>query len=68
VRRYPFGSAGLLDLKCNPRNSQREKPLIEVHSNVPFTLEMIWEGGTEILDIVNGQWPDLANPMRGEST
>ncbi len=54
VRRYPFGSTGLLDLKCSPRNSQREKPLIEVHSNVPFTLEMIWEGGTETVNIVNG--------------
>ena len=51
VNRYPFGSTGMLDLKCNPRNSRLDRPLIEIHSNVPLTLEVIWEGGTEILNI-----------------
>ena len=51
VRRYPFGLNGLLDLKCNQRNAQFDRPLIEVHSNIPLTLKLIWEGGTETVNI-----------------
>jgi len=51
VRRYPFGSHGLLDVQCKARNSRRERPSIEIHSNVPLTLEVIWEGGTDTLKI-----------------
>ena len=51
VRRYPLGSDGVVDLKCNHRISQDERPSIEIHSNIPFTLEVIWKGGTDILNI-----------------
>lgn len=51
VRHYPFGLNGLLDLKCNRRNSQLDRPLIEVHSDIPLTLKVIWEGGTETVNI-----------------
>jgi len=51
VQRYPFGLDGLLDLKCHRRNSQLERPWIEIHSNVPVTLRVIWEGGTESVNI-----------------
>jgi mannosylglycerate hydrolase MGH1-like protein len=51
VRHYPFGLSGLLDLKCNRRNSQLDRPLIEVHSDIPLTLKVIWEGGTETVNI-----------------
>jgi hypothetical protein len=51
VRHYPFGLHGLLDLKCNQRNSQLDRPLIEVHSDIPLTLKVIWEGGTETVNI-----------------
>jgi len=51
IRRYPFGSSGVLDLKCSPRHSQLDRPKIEIHSNVPLTLELIWEGGTDIINI-----------------
>jgi hypothetical protein len=51
VRHYPFGLNGLLDLKCNRRNSQLDRPLIEVHSDVPLTLKVIWEGGSETVNI-----------------
>ena len=49
VSRYPFGEAGYLDLKCLPRESQLDRPQLEVHANVPFTLELIWEGGRDII-------------------
>jgi hypothetical protein len=51
VRRYPFGTNGLLDLKCHSRNSRLDKPSIEIHSNLPLTLEVIWEGGAESVTI-----------------
>ena len=51
VRHYPFGSNGLLDLKCNRRNSQLDRPSIEIHSNIPLTLDVIWEGGTYTLNV-----------------
>jgi hypothetical protein len=51
VHRYPFGSNGVLDLKCNCRVSVDERPAIEIHSNVPFTLKVIWKGGSDLLNI-----------------
>ena len=51
VRRYPFGSNGILDLKCNRRVSEEERPAIEIHSNIPFTLKVIWKGGSDTLTI-----------------
>jgi hypothetical protein len=51
VRRYPFCSNGILDLKCNRRVSEEVKPTIEIHSNIPFTLEVIWKGGSDTLTI-----------------
>jgi len=51
VRRYPFGSNGVLELKCHARSSQDDRPSIEIHSNIPFTLQVIWKGGTDILYI-----------------
>jgi len=51
VRRYPFGSNGLMDLKCHARRSPDDRPSIEIHSNIPFTLQVIWKGGTDILYI-----------------
>ncbi len=50
VRRYPFGSNGILDLKCNHRISEEERPSIEIHSNVPITLKVIWKGGIGNID------------------
>jgi hypothetical protein len=51
VRRYPFGSTGMLDLKCNARKSLPDPPSIEIHSNIPLTLEVLWEGGTYTLNV-----------------
>jgi hypothetical protein len=51
VRRYPFGPAGMLNLKCGGRVSQADRPMIEIHSNIPLTLEVIWKGGTYTMNI-----------------
>jgi hypothetical protein len=51
VRNYPFGLAGTLDIKCAARKSSLEHPSIDIHSNIPLTLEVIWDGGREIVNI-----------------
>jgi len=51
VTRYPFGLTGLVDLKCSARITQHDRPSIEYHSNFPFTLEIIWEGGRETFKV-----------------
>jgi len=54
VRNYPFGMTGTLDLKCHSRRSLYERPSIEVNSNLPLVLKVIWEGGTESFEIKEG--------------
>jgi glycogen debranching enzyme len=51
VTNYPFGTKGVLDLKCYARNSVLEKPVIEIRSNQPITLHVHWAGGEGELDI-----------------
>lgn len=51
VLKYPFGSEGLVDLKCSSRSSVTEKPQIEAVSNIDLQIEIQWEGGSEILDV-----------------
>jgi hypothetical protein len=51
VTGYPFGTQGLLDLKCAARQSVLEKPVIEAHSNVPVRLKVRWGGGEEEMEI-----------------
>ncbi len=47
VKRYPFGARGRIDLKVEARSAANEAPVIEVKSDVPFELELIWPGGKE---------------------
>jgi glycogen debranching enzyme len=62
VHRYPFGTTGLLDLRCRPRGSRLERPVIEICSNIPLTLDLIWEGGTDTLSIGQSPHIDRASP------
>ncbi|HEX6767558.1 MAG TPA: trehalase family glycosidase, partial [Polyangiaceae bacterium] len=47
VDRYPFGSDGMLDLRCAARSSATERPRLSIKSNVAFTLDLVWGGGRE---------------------
>jgi hypothetical protein len=51
VNRYPFGLVGSLDLKCHSRISKFDRPNIEIHSNIPLTLETVWDGGRDTIHI-----------------
>ncbi len=62
VYRYPFGVAGMLDLKSHSRNSKFDQPNLEIHSSVPLTLEIVWDGGKDTLNIE--QEPDKNHSAR----
>ncbi len=51
VHRYPYGATGILDVKCKSRNSSFDRPSIEIHSNIPLNVDLIWEGGTDTIKI-----------------
>jgi hypothetical protein len=54
VRQYPFGKNGLLSLRCIARQNSTERPQIEVESNIPLTLRLLWNGQTEVFHLVPG--------------
>jgi hypothetical protein len=54
VDRYPLGCEGMLSLKCAARDSGRQRPAVEVYSNIDVTLLLRWEGGTEAIEIKKG--------------
>ncbi len=51
IRQYPFGLNGTLNLKCSSRKDPFERPVIEIHSDVPLTVVVHWKGGREIQTI-----------------
>jgi hypothetical protein len=54
IDRYPIGPDGMLSFKCAARNSVRQKPSLEVNSNLEMKLQLSWEGGSETIQIVKG--------------
>ncbi|HET9954597.1 MAG TPA: trehalase family glycosidase [Polyangiaceae bacterium] len=47
VDRYPFGQHGSLELRASARASASDRPVVSIKSNVPLTLELVWQGGRE---------------------
>jgi len=45
ITNYPFGKTGTVDLCCMARTSSSEEPHIEVKSNQPITIQLVWETG-----------------------
>jgi hypothetical protein len=54
VERYPYGPEGSVNLKCAARGSARQKPELEISTNVAFKLELSWESGKKTIDIQPG--------------
>jgi len=52
VKQYPFGKEGLLDMQCAARSAMTEKPAIQVQTNIPLNLEILWNGGSETIHLV----------------
>ena len=55
IERYPIGKDGMLSLKCGARASVKQRPAIEITSNVNFTLTLSWKGGSEKIEVKSGQ-------------
>ena len=51
VDRYPFGASGLLNLKLHPRTTVLEKPTVEISSDMDVNVELVWAGGSEIVEV-----------------
>ncbi len=48
IEQYPLGDA-TVDLICEARNSADEKPQVTVKSDIPVTVEIVWNGNHEII-------------------
>ena len=51
VDNYPFGEDGVLSFECKARRSKTDKPCVEITSNIPVTVELVWDGGSETLSV-----------------
>ena len=51
IEKYPFGTEGELTLVCEARKDASEEPIITASSNIPVTLEVIWDGKTKIIEL-----------------
>ncbi len=49
IMQYPLGDA-TVDIICDARASENEKPIITVKSDKPVTVEVIWNGQSEIIN------------------
>ena len=51
IEKYPFGTDGELTLICEGRDSASDEPVIKAQSNVPVTLEVIWDGKKKVIEL-----------------
>ena len=55
LERYPIGEKGMLSFKAFERNSESQKPKIEIESNTNLKLNLSWKNGSEQLNITVGK-------------
>jgi hypothetical protein len=51
IKKYPFGSTGLLNLQCAKRKKVTDKPVVSIQSNIDFKLLLKWQGGSQMVDV-----------------
>lgn len=51
IEKYPFGKDGVVSLHCKARKKMTDEPRIKVNANVPLKLNIIWEGGSKVIDV-----------------
>ncbi len=54
IDRYPIGPDGMLSFKSAARISAKQRPSIEINSNMELKLLLSWEGGSETIQIHSG--------------
>ena len=47
IEKYPFGSEGELTLLCEARKDKNEEPKIDIVSNIPVEIEVLWGDGNK---------------------
>ena len=47
IEKYPFGTKGELTLICEARKNTEDEPVITVESNIPVTVEILWDNGKQ---------------------
>ena len=55
VKQYPYGKTGVLDILCKKRNTDIEKPSINIQTNVPLKIIVKWKGGELAKEITAGK-------------
>ncbi len=51
VNRYPYGKEGIVSFHCQKRSNRNDEPQIKIKSNTPFSLKLIWDGGSKIIAV-----------------
>ncbi|RHJ92111.1 MGH1-like glycoside hydrolase domain-containing protein [Parabacteroides bouchesdurhonensis] len=54
IKRYPFGMDGLVDIKVKARSAATQEPQVEITSNVPFELTVLWGDKQKVVNIKTG--------------
>jgi hypothetical protein len=54
IDRLPFGTDGILSLKCAARSSVQHQPKLAINSNTPLTFKLVWDGGTITTNLKSG--------------
>ena len=49
VLKYPFGTSGIIDLKCESRKNNSEEPSISAKSTHPIKIIVKWQGGSKTI-------------------
>lgn len=55
INRYPFGMDGVVSIKVKARTSADQEPQVEIDSNVPFELTVLWGEKQKVVAIGNGK-------------
>lgn len=55
IERYPFGPDGSITMKAAARRSASDKPKIEVESNIPFELVVLYGDKKEVFKVTPGK-------------
>ncbi len=55
IDRYPIGPEGMLSLRCLARSSAKQRPQLEITTNIELKLNLSWDGGSETVALNPGK-------------
>ena len=54
IERYPFGMEGLVDVKVKARTSAAQEPQVEITTNAPLELTVLWGDKQKVVNVESG--------------